>query len=253
MDHFYKAFARQPLARQSGSIEGLVRFGAKVTAIEIGGDKVTIAYEDGGSARVLSTDFCVCTIPVPIFRTLRTNLPASFMDAARKLPTQAAGKVGWQAERFWETKDNIYGGISWTTDVITQIWYPSSGYLSPKGVITGAYMYGPPADDFNARPLAERLRIAREQGERLHPGFSKYVEQGIGIGWNNMEFARFAWANEGDPAFGENAEILSKPRGRFQIAGDQVTFWSGWQEGALISAWEAVKAIDRQVNPTANR
>jgi monoamine oxidase len=25
-------------------------------------------------------------------------------------------------------------------------------------------------------------------------------------------------------------------------------FWSGWQEGAIISAWEAVKSIDRQNN-----
>ena len=61
-----------------------------------------------------------------------------------------AGKVGWQAERFWETEDQIYGGISWTTDVITQIWYPSSGFLSAKGALTGAYMYGPEAETFNA-------------------------------------------------------------------------------------------------------
>jgi hypothetical protein len=27
----------------------------------------------------------------------------------------------------------------------------------------------------------------------------------------------------------------------------------GWQEGAVLGAWEAVKYIDRQVNPTASR
>jgi monoamine oxidase len=48
MDNFVKAFARQPLARQGGTIEGLVRFGAKVTAIEVAADKVTVAYQDGG-------------------------------------------------------------------------------------------------------------------------------------------------------------------------------------------------------------
>src|SRR5262249_36919967 len=162
---------------------------------------VTIAYEDSGSERTLVADFCVCSIPALIFGSLPTNLPAPFMEAARKLPMQAAGKVGWQAERFWEMKDNIYGGISWTTDLIAQIWYASSGFLSPKGVITGAYMYGAPADDFNARPLAERLRIAREQGEKLHADYGKYVEHGLALGWNNMEFARMAWADEGDPAF----------------------------------------------------
>jgi monoamine oxidase len=186
---------------------------------------------------------------MPIFKTLVTNLPAPYMEAARKLPTQAAGKVGWQADRFWEVKDNIYGGISWTTDIITQVWYPSSGFLGRKGVLTGAYMYGAPADDFNARPVAERLQIAKEQGEKLHPGFAQAVEHGIALGWNNMEFARMGWADEGDPAFAANAQVLSRPQGRFVMAGDQLTFWSGWQEGALISAWEAVRAIDRQVNP----
>jgi monoamine oxidase len=246
MDQFVKAFARQPSTVRNGTIEGLVRFGAKVTAIENGNDKVTIAYEDGGVARTLAADFCVCTIPMPIFKTLPTNLPVAFMEAAKKLPVQAAGKVGWQADRFWETKDHIYGGISWSTDAITQVWYPSSGFLSRKGVLTGAYMYGPPADTFNARPIAERLQIARDQGEKLHPGLANAVEHGLAIGWDNMEFERFAWADESDPAFGANAEVLSRPQGRFHMAGDQLTFWSGWQEGALISAWEAVKSIDRQ-------
>ena len=166
----------------------------------------------------------------------------------------AAGKVGWQAERFWETNDNIYGGISWTDDAIDQIWYPSSGYLSPKGTLTGGYMRGKEALEFNARPVAERLRIAKEQGEKLHPGaFAKSVEHGVAIGWNNMEFARFGWANEVHPQFGANAQVLSKPQGRFHFAGDQVTFWSGWQEGAVIAAWEAVKSIDQQNNPTTRR
>ena len=253
MDNFVKGFARQPLSRQGGTIEGLVRLGAAVTTIELADDKVTIAYEEGGSPRTLVADYCISTIPMPIFKNLRTNLPEPYMDAARKLPTQAAGKVGWQAERFWETKDQIYGGISWTTDIITQIWYPSSGYLSRKGTLTGAYMYGTPADEFNARPVAERLHIAREQGERLHPGYSNSVEHGLAIGWNNMEFERMGWANEGDPAFGANAVMLATPQGRFHIAGDQVTYYSGWQEGAVMSAWDAVKSIDRLANPTANR
>ena len=31
MDNFVKGFVRQPLARQAGTIDGLVRYGAKVT------------------------------------------------------------------------------------------------------------------------------------------------------------------------------------------------------------------------------
>ncbi|MEA2905310.1 MAG: monoamine oxidase [Alphaproteobacteria bacterium] len=253
MDNFVKSFARQPLMRQAGTIDGLVRFGAKVTAIDLANDRVRIGYEDAGATRTLAVDYCISTIPMPIFKTLRTNLPPAYMEAASKLPVQAAGKVGWQADRFWEIKDNIYGGISWTTDVITQIWYPSSGYLSRKGVLTGAYMYGDAAEGFNSKPVSERLQIAKDQGDKLHPDFSKHVEHGVAIGWNNMEFERMGWADESDPEFGAPAQVLATPQGRFHMAGDQVTYWSGWQEGALISAWAAVKSIDRQVNPTASR
>jgi monoamine oxidase len=253
MDNFVKAFARQPLAWQAGTIEGLIRYGAKVVAIEVAADKVSIVFEDGGAERVLAADYCVSTIPMPIFKNLRTNLPAHYMNAARALPVQAAGKVGWQADRFWETRDQVYGGISWTTDVITQIWYPSSGYLSRKGVLTGAYMYGAAADDFNARPVAERLDIARQQGERLHADYARLVEHGIAIGWNNMEFEHFGWADESDDAFETPALILAQPQGRFHMAGDQITYWSGWQEGALLSAVAAVRSIDRQTHPAATR
>ena len=252
MDQFVKSFARQPLARQIGTVEGLVHFGAKVSGIDIGKDKVTVAYEQGGP-RVLETDYCVATIPMPIFRDLQTNLPDPVKQAAQKLPIMAAGKVGWQANRFWETKDQIYGGISWTTDTIDQIWYPSDGYLSRKGILTGAYIRGPVAADFNNKSVDERLHIARQQGERLHEGYSQAVEHGVAIGWDHMEFAKMGWANDGDKDFQHNAEILSAPHGRLMIAGDQVTFWSGWQEGAIISACDAVNAIDRHANPDARR
>ena len=253
MDNFVKAFARQPLTQKPGTLDGLVRLGARVTAINVGNDRVTVAYDGGGTPRTLAADYCISTIPMPIFRELKTNLPTAYMNAARNLPVEAAGKVGWQAERFWETRDQIYGGISWTTDTIRQVWYPSSGFLGRKGMLTGAYMYGKIAEAFNARPIEERLHIAREQGERLHDGFGKFVEHGIAIGWDRMEHFRFAWSDETDPAFGDNAELLATPQGRFHQAGDQITFWSGWQEGAIISAWEAVKSIDRQTNPTAKR
>jgi monoamine oxidase len=245
MDNFFKGFLRQP-SRKHGTIGRLVRSDCKVTAIDVGADKVMIGYQQGGKPRTLAADYCISTIPAPVFRTLKTNLAESTMAAAGKLPVQAAGKVGWQAERFWETQDQIYGGISWTTDVITQIWYPSHGYLSHKGALVGAYMYGAAADEFNARPLAERLRIAKEQGDKLHDGYSRRVEHGLAIGWNRMEFARMGWANEGDPAFAEPARVLSQPQGRLHMAGDQLTYWSGWQEGAILSALAAVAWVDQQ-------
>jgi monoamine oxidase len=250
MDMFFKGFLRQPLASRLGTLEGLIRYGTRTTGIEVRNDKVTVAYLDSGTPRTLDADYCISTVPMPIFRNLTTNLPAAFMAAARNLPPRAAGKVGWQAPRFWETDDNIYGGISWTNETIGQIWYPSDGYLKPTGILTGAYMSGPRAVEFNSMPVAERLQIARDQGSRLHPDYGKYVERGLAIGWNNMEFEQWGWADSDDDAFGPSVAVLAQPQGRFIVAGDQISFWSGWMEGAVQAALHAVVAIDRQARPT---
>jgi monoamine oxidase len=254
MDMFAKGFARQPLMRATGTIEGLIRYGAKALEIDVRSDKVAVLYDDAGTQRALETDFCICTIPMPIFKTMKTNLPPEVTRAAANIPIMDAGKVGWQAERFWEVNDQIYGGISWIDSITDQVWYPSSGFLSAKGTLTGAYMRGEAAEQFNKLSVAERLRIARAAGEKLHPGvFSKLVEHGVAIGWGNMEHARHGWANDSDPRYGAHADVLAKSQGRFKLAGDHTTFMPGWQEGAVLGAWEAVKYIDRQVNPTANR
>ena len=215
MDNFVKAFARQSLTRQAGTIDGLIRYGAKVDRrSRWRADKVDDSFRGRGAERTLAADYCVSTIPMPIFKTLLTNLPAAYMNAARALPVQAAGKVGWQADRFWETRDQIYGGISWTTDVITQIWYPSSGYLGRKGVLTGAYMYGDGGRDASMPGRSpSACRSPRTRARSCTPTIAKLVEHGLAIGWNNMEFERFGWADESDPAFAAPAQSAGAAAG----------------------------------------
>ena len=176
------------------------------------------------------------------------------MDAARKLPTQAAGKVGWQAERFWETKDQIYGGISWTTDVITQIWYPSTGYLSRKGTLTGAYMYGA-AGRRSSTPgrSPSGCRSPRSRASKLHPGYCDVRRARRGHRLEQHGVRAHGLGRRGRSGVRrERARCWPQPQGRFHMAGDQVTWWSGWQEGAILSAWEAVKSIDRHDESALN-
>jgi monoamine oxidase len=245
MDQIVEGFRRQPLARRGGTIAGLVRYGARVTELEVmKPGAAAIAYEDGSGPRRISADFCISTIPMPVFAGLKSDLPAPYLKAAGELKFMPACKVGWQAKRrFWETDNQIYGGISWTTDTIDQIWYPSDGFLGAKGALTGAYNRGKTAIEFGNRSIEDRLRIAREDGERLHAGFGKLVEHGVAIAWHKMEFQHGGWANEDEGIFGPLIEILAQPQGRLHPAGDQVTWWTGWQEGAVIAAQAAVTAI----------
>lgn len=242
MDRLIKAFLHQP-TRKGGRIEELLRLRSPVRALEIAEDKVTIGYETAGERRSITADYCISTLPAPILQRLDSNLSREFKAALGGLWLMPAGKVAWQAERFWETEHQIFGGISWTTDTIRQIAYPSHGFLQSRGVLTGAYVIGLKAGDFNALAVSQRLAIAKTQGASIHPGLEKRVGNGLAIGWNNMEFARTAWVDATHPEYGRHARLLAEPQGRFHMAGDQLTYLSGWQEGAILSAWNAVQAI----------
>ena len=82
-------------------------------------------------------------------------------------------------ERFWE-REGIYGGISWTLQDIQQIWYPAHGIHRKKGVVLAAYTFDPDAGEKFARLTpADRIKLAIEQGSKIHPDYGKYVETGV--------------------------------------------------------------------------
>jgi monoamine oxidase len=164
-------------------------------------------------------------------------------------------KVGWQGRtRFWETRDEIYGGISWTTDPIGQVWYPSEDFTERTGIMTGAYNRGGGAVTFAANDQAERLRLAREGFAKLHPQDVDQLEHGVSIAWQYMPHQSGGWA--GDTALEDPSlyrQITSfAPDSRFYCAGDTWSYWPGWQEGSVASAYCAVNAIASVLDPANN-
>ena len=245
MDMFWKGFLARTLrnnpARKVGS---LIVYNAAVRGIDIRDRKVEVAVSQSGRNRMETADYCVSTIPMPIFTALKTNIDAAVMTAARALKPVPAGKVGWQAERFWEKEYHIFGGISWVQGLASQVWYPSDAFLSRLGVLTGAYMNAAPAARFNAMPIAQRMDVSRAAIDGLHPGAGKLLRHGVAIGWNNMEHLKMGWIDENDDAFVENAAIAARPvANRLFQAGDQLTRLSGWQEGAILMARKAIADI----------
>ena len=65
-----------------------------------------------------------------------------------------------------------------------------------------------------------------------------------------MEHLQMGWIDETSKLFEANATIVAKPRGNrlFQV-GDQLTWLSGWQEGAILTAKHAVKQIAELTRP----
>lgn len=186
-------------------------------------------------------------------------------------------KVGWQANRtLWqgkplgtETDDEgnkvssvaaseigvvpIYGGISWTDDPITQVWYPSNAYHDRKGVLTGTYNFSKDAASFGKMPFEERLDTARKGAARFGQEFADGLEHGVTIAWQNMPYIKGGWAqwhNVTDSVHHYNHIIQGtgvdgSDQPSFFIVGDQVSSLPGWQEGAIASALNAISRLAR--------
>ena len=233
----------------------LVRLNHRVTAIHDKPDQehvaVRYAFSDPATGKtgeaVATGDFCVSTMAPNLLATVPTDLPPEFRAALAGVIQTPAIKVGWQGRtRFWERDNQIYGGISWTDDIIGQIWYPSEDFTAHTGVLTGAYNRGAMAEVFGSYSQSRRLQTALNGGEKLHSGFSQkvYADKGMTIAWQYMPHQVGGWAADTATAQPEiYRKITTLPQGRLYLAGDAWSYLPGWQEGAVTSVYAAVEAM----------
>ncbi len=254
MDMIWRAFlqaeVRSAKPQSPVKLQSLVKLESPVTRIDIEGRKVRVTH--GGGSEL--ADYCISTMATHILG----NTAGNFIDGPTRLILTSvdynpACKVGWQARtRFWELEDRIYGGISWTTDIISQIWYPSSGFHEKYGVLTGAYNRGDQARLFQAMTREKRIEVALVGGEKLHPGFTDkvYSEKGLTIAWAKMPYQVGGWAkdtSETQPDLYRKLNGISPLGNKVYLAGDYFSYWPGWMVGALDSAHLATDDIARRV------
>jgi len=263
LEFYWQATLMQPVDGMDKIVEGFLRAGVPggkmlgdlvvhdqpVLSIDLEGEMSHVTTASGARA---PADFVIATLSPPLLAGLKGNfLDATFKQILASVDVTPACKVGWQGRsRFWEEENRIYGGISWTKDIITQIWYPSYGFNSPTGVLTGAYNDGEQAKEFEGLSREERLQTALAGGERLHPGFRDkvFAENGVTIAWAKMPYQAGGWAHDTSflqpEVFEELVHAESIARNVF-LAGDWFSYWPGWQEGSLDSAHLATDRIAR--------
>ena len=169
-------------------------------------------------------------------------------DAIEAVPYEASIKIALQFKRrFWEQDDSIYGGISYTDLPIERISYPSHGYGKPgKAVVLGAYTFGPAALAFTAMSPAQRIRAALDFGSRLHPQYESEFDQGFSVGWHRVPSAMGCFGGWTDDARRKHYRNLCGIDGRIVLAGEHASNLPAWQEGAVLSALDAIERLHRR-------
>jgi monoamine oxidase len=248
MDMIGKAFAR--------ALGDLIHYDAKVTRIQQGDDGVTVSYvnaKDPAAVQVAKADWCVCTIPLSILSQIPIDVGARMKAAIDAVPYLSAIKIGLQFKRrFWEEDEAIYGGISYTDLPIRQIAYPNMGFnRSGRGVLLGAYLVeGSNAYEFTAMAPEERVARAVALGSRIHPQYEAECENGIAVAWHRVPFTLGCAGYWTEELRARHYNDLCQIDGRIVLAGEHASYIPVWQEGAILSALNAITRLHDRVVKT---
>ena len=226
-----------------------VRLNTPITAIRRQGDRVRVEHGSGATV----ADYCICTLPVPALARIPADFSAAKKAAMKTVVYARPVKVAFESQRFWEQQDFVFGGLAWTDRLNENVMYPSAGIGGHKGVLVGAYVAGwtrpenPKA--FEDLSHQDRFRITSESIEALHPGNARLLTKPVTVAWGLTPYSEGVGAVWGEGPGGEelprgaNYFELLKPEGPIVFAGEHLSYQGTWQEGAALSAHEALKLV----------
>ena len=94
---------------------------------------------------------------------------------------------------------------------------------------------------------ADRLEAALVSGEKVHPQYRRNIGRGAVVCWKKVPYSRGAWSEWSREARLNDYPVLMRPDGPIHLAGEHLSYLTGWQEGAALSAHESVRSIAEQV------
>ncbi|GBQ99085.1 flavin-containing amine oxidase [Acetobacter nitrogenifigens DSM 23921 = NBRC 105050] len=243
MDNIGKGFIKQ--------VHDLITLNCKVTAIHQDDHGVKVSYADmahGGAMREVEADYCVCTIPLPVLSQLDVQVSGPLKAAISAVPYASSVKLGLEFKRrFWEQDEQIYGGISFTDQPISQISYPSGGIFSKgPGVLLGGYMFGPAAYDFAGMTPEQRVQAGIEQGLKIHPQYREEFSNGVGFAWSRMPWTLGCCSMWSEQARKQHYKALVTMDNRIVLAGEHASYVGCWQEGAILSSLAAITSLHKR-------
>jgi monoamine oxidase len=230
-----------------------VKLGADVVAIEQPEGRVRVRYRDASGLHETGATYCICTLPLVLLKDVTLDVTPALREAIRNVGYASAGKVGIQFKRrFWEEDEGIFSGITKTDLEISQIVYPSYGFLGRKGILIGYYHVGGNAATMGDLPPAERQARAIDQGSQIHPQYRKEFDNAFSIAWQKVRYSKGSWAQISEEMRKSGTyRTLLHPDRAFYLAGDYLTYANAWMQGAFQSARAVVSSLHARASREA--
>jgi monoamine oxidase len=196
-----------------------------------------------------TADYAIVAMPLSVLHRLDTDFSDPFKRAMEGVAYATVMKAGLQMKRrFWEEDFGIYGGHIKSNHNngygVYTISLPSTGWQSKKGVLLGAYIYGDVAVQASALSQHDRMERFLDIGEEIFPGlYRANCESGFTWSWHRAKYNQGGWAEWSQAGREQDYPKLLQPEGRVYLAGEHLSYLTGWQAGAFESAWMQIEKL----------
>ena len=222
----------------AGKLAGKIHYGSPVVKIEQDENQARVVFLDGARRQTLTADSVLCTIPFSVLRNVELpSLSTRKLEIIKRTRYDAVSRVYLQTRnRFWEDKG--LNGFAFTSGAI-EIWQPTWSQPGPRGILM-TYARSGEAERITSLKENERISTTLKQLDSMFDGLRENFERGATKCWMEDEWSRGAWAFVGLSDF----FTASSREGRIHFAGEHLSPWFSWMQGALSSGLRAVKEID---------
>lgn len=213
-----------------------IRYNCRLTKLESTDREVRAYCLNGGHADVIAADRVVLALPYSMLRKIALDPPFSpeRMQVIDRLTYFDATRFLLQtATRFWTT-DGLNGSAR--TDGPADIWDMSFGQRGKTGLISLTTGDDRIEDELIKLPDTAQKAFGVRLAAAAFPGMTttQTGKSFVQI-WGEDPFAGGAFSVFKPGEMTAWAEIMGKSEGRVHFAGEHLSPWNGWMEGALWS------------------
>jgi monoamine oxidase len=221
-----------------------IRYNCEVIAVEQTATSVQVHFREAGEVKTATGARAIMAVPFTLLRniTIEPALPAEKREIISNLPYRSSIRFLLQTDRPYWRAQGLSGAAR--TSAPCEIWDGSFGQLSVNGLLS-VTAGGQPAmrERFAAMEPPEQLNLGIAMAKGAFSDLDEHYQKGFTQNWTNDEWSRGAFAVSYPGQMTRWGTAGWDPEGRIHFAGEHVSPWPGWMEGALWSAERTVQEI----------
>ena len=236
---------RLPLAIANG-LKNEIRYNCELLRLERGSNGVRAICREGSRMTTIAADRAVVAIPFSTLRRVTIDPPFSPEKSAAitGLPYHEATRFLIQTRtRFWRA-EGLSGGAR--SNGPADIWDTSFGQPGTRGILANTTGNAEIEARLAAMTEPQRVAFGVDLTKAAFPQLEREVEKTYIQRWVAEPYAKGAFTVFHPGQMTQWSTAMAQAEGRVHFAGEHLSPWTGWMEGALWSGERAAQEILQQ-------